>query len=158
MLDRDLWRTTIKDALHKQALNRTPEAVLKRIQVSSTRAPRSNLKPYTDLLRSGQAARGRSLQKAAAARLCPTCNTKCVIHCLQCGKPLAEHRSPAIPCQLCFLHWSPCCPQPAQPTPRLEDITTPAPADNAFLCNLCYGICRLYPMPPEERLRHCCPK
>ena len=139
-----------------KARSRTPAEEVKRVQARLARAPPKNLLPFEDLKDRG-VARGRQLRKAVAARLCshPGCGIKCEVHCLQCAQPLAGHTShltlPPLSCQLCHLLWPPSCPQPD--SPRLEDAITPALA-GAFLCHECYGVCRLYPMPPEARARH----
>jgi hypothetical protein len=153
MLDREIWSSIVKMALANQVESRTPAAIIARTQIKSTRAPQKNLMVYENMTKGGQASRGRSLKKAIASRLCSICTTKCTLHCLQCGKLAADHLTPWIPCQLCQLRWSPSCPQIA--APRLKDTITPALPDEAFLCDKCYVICRLYPMPPEERLRFC---
>jgi len=153
MLNRDVWHDTVSAALAKQTLSRTHAEKVKRTQARCSRAPRKALLPYNEL--KDPAGRDRNLRKSVAARLCrhPGCGIKCVLHCLQCNGSLADHQhhptAPPTACHLCRLLLSPSCPQPD--IERFEDQDIPA--GHAFLCNDCYGICRLFPMLPKDRDR-----
>ena len=155
MLDRDQWNKVVESALANIANDRSPDAVLARIQKRSTKPPHKDLKTWSALSKSGRSTRFREFSKAIGARRCTVCEEpNCVTHCLVCNQTHPPSpTTPLLTCQLCSMPCATSClpRSAASDAMRIIDSITPALAETIFLCNDCYVICRHYPMPPEIR-------